>query len=280
MIKLPPIDKKLLDLHYKKQSKKYKKLLNELFATSSCPKITDYFFSNGIIDENKIKTALTGNPDQLRAIIKSIGPIPDYCKSNVQEKFLALYDNFKNTNLGKTLCDDMDIKVCPYCNRSYIFTLSENRVRPQYDHFYSKMKYPYLAISLYNLIPSCNICNQAKSDYDTFNQPFLNPYIDEYGYEIFFETQFIDDVSYLLGKNTNFKLDINYSNAPAKIHKKVKHTITQLHTRELYNKHKDYVRDIFRAKQIYNDDYMQNLLEQFPEVFDSIAEIQQMAYMN
>ena len=280
MIKLPPIDDKILELHYKKQKKKYEKVLNELYKASACPKITNYFFSNGKLDENKVKNALIGNPAQLELIVKNIGDIPTSCKSTVQDKFLNLYHNFKGNNLGKSLGDDIGVKVCPYCNRSYIFTLKKDGVRPQYDHFYSKMHYPYLAVSLYNLIPSCSICNQAKSDFDTYKEPFINPYTDEYGYDIFFETKFDGDISYLLGKNTNFKLNINCDNASTDMQVKAQNSIRELHTQELYSKHKDYVRDIIRAKQIYTDEYMQNLLSQFPQIFDSIADIQQMAYMN
>ena len=280
MIKLPPINDKILTLHYKKQKKKYEDVLNELNKASACPKITNYFFSNGQLDENKVKNVLTGNPAQLKLIVKKIGEIPTSCKSTVQDKFLNLYDNFKDRSLGKSLCDDIGVKVCPYCNRSYIFTLKTDGVRPQYDHFYSKIHYPYLAVSLYNLIPSCSICNQAKSDFDTYNKPFINPYTDEYGYDIFFETKFNGDISYLLGKNTNFELNINCDNASTEMQVKAQNSIRELHTRELYSKHKDYVRDIIRAKQIYTDEYMQNLLSQFPQIFDSIADIQQMAYMN
>ena len=280
MIKLPPIEDKILELHYKKQKKKYEKVLNDLYKASACPKITNYFFSNGQLDENKVKTALIGNPAQLKLIIKNIGEIPTSCKSTVHDKFLNLYDNFKGRSLGKSLCDDIGVKVCPYCNRSYIFTLNRDGVRPQYDHFYSKMHYPYLAVSIYNLIPSCSICNQAKSAFDTYKEPFINPYTDEYGYDIFFETKFNGDISYLLGKNTNFKLNINCDNASTDMQIKAQNSIRELHTQELYSKHKDYVRDIIRAKQIYTDEYMQNLLSQFPQIFDSIADIQQMAYMN
>ena len=59
----------------------------------------------------------------------------------------------------------LDVKICPYCNRIYTTTLyGKKRIRPDFDHFYPQSRYPYFAVSLFNLIPSCSICNKAKSD--------------------------------------------------------------------------------------------------------------------
>lgn len=65
------------------------------------------------------------------------------------------------------------VKVCPYCNRMYTTTLyGKKRIRPDFDHFYPKSRYPYLAVSLFNLIPTCNICNKAKFDYAEIKENF------------------------------------------------------------------------------------------------------------
>lgn len=59
----------------------------------------------------------------------------------------------------------LGVKVCPYCNRMYTTTLfGENRIRPDFDHFYPISQYPYFAVSLFNLIPSCSMCNKRKGD--------------------------------------------------------------------------------------------------------------------
>lgn len=75
--------------------------------------------------------------------------------------------------------------VCPYCNRVFIANVRTTRkdknnkpqpteVRGELDHFYSKDTYPYLAISRYNLVPSCPFCNHTKSDGDS--SKLVNPY--------------------------------------------------------------------------------------------------------
>ena len=78
------------------------------------------------------------------------------------------------------------VEICPYCNRSFIYTTPKKGTRPQYDHYYPKSKYPYLALSMYNLIPCCPVCNNAKNAEDTFdNKSLLYPFEEEYGYDIF-----------------------------------------------------------------------------------------------
>lgn len=72
--------------------------------------------------------------------------------------------------LQRQLC----VRVCPYCNRMYTTTLyGKKRVRPDFDHFYPQSRYPYLAVSLFNLIPSCNICNKAKFDYAEIKEDII-----------------------------------------------------------------------------------------------------------
>lgn len=64
------------------------------------------------------------------------------------------------------------IRVCPYCQLHHVNYYVSNegggfRMRPPLDHFYPKSIYPYLGVSLFNLIPSCSQCNSGvKGDDD------------------------------------------------------------------------------------------------------------------
>lgn len=77
----------------------------------------------------------------------------------------------------------LDVKVCPYCNRCLIEPIDDGAgkrtVVGELDHFYCKSKYPYLAVSLYNLVPSCGICNgkSRKGEKDLCGTMFRNPYL-------------------------------------------------------------------------------------------------------
>ena len=61
--------------------------------------------------------------------------------------------------------------VCPYCNRNYIITDSDVNTA-QLDHFFSKTDYPILALSFYNLIPSCQPCNFIKGTKELSFYPY------------------------------------------------------------------------------------------------------------
>ncbi|PWJ35967.1 hypothetical protein [Fibrobacter succinogenes] len=58
----------------------------------------------------------------------------------------------------------MNLDVCPYCGRQYIFTISDGDGRPQIDHYYPQADYPFLSCSIYNFIPSCPQCNLQKGE--------------------------------------------------------------------------------------------------------------------
>lgn len=285
MIKLPNISNDIKNSFLKYIKPRFKNLLLQFRNTSTYPLITNYFFNGTNLDDNKVTGVLTGDISSLINAIDSIGSITGSTNTSPQQEFIKLYQNFTSSKLGKSLCDDLGIKVCPYCNRSYIHTLKYHRVRPQYDHFFSKIKYPYLAVSLYNLIPSCSICNQAKSDIDTYDpvrksNSFLYPYENEYGYDVCFKTEFNGDISYILGKNENFELNIDNYSSNTDFQQIVQKTIDTLHTKELYAKHKDYVLDVIRVSQIYNEEYLLDILQKFPNLFNDIPDVKRMVYMN
>lgn len=55
------------------------------------------------------------------------------------------------------------LRYCPYCNADMIYTIdfddAGNPIKSDFDHFFPRSRYPFLALSLYNLIPACNRCN-------------------------------------------------------------------------------------------------------------------------
>ncbi|MCM1139586.1 MAG: hypothetical protein NC453_13530 [Muribaculum sp.] len=84
------------------------------------------------------------------------------------------YEDFREALLNK-IAVVINVKTCMYCNQHYTIAVGRNPGRDggislhgskaflQFDHFFSKKKYPILSMSLYNLIPSCPFCNQRKS---------------------------------------------------------------------------------------------------------------------
>lgn len=87
---------------------------------------------------------------------------------------------------------DLNVSVCPYCNRNYITSVADNAgnkiIGPTLDHFFSQTDFPLLSVSLYNLVPSCSICNSNLKGAVKFNlNDFVHPYIANFGSDAFFK---------------------------------------------------------------------------------------------
>lgn len=248
-----------------KNKKRYKKLIDYLCDIS------------GKIDENKLRKLLTGTKSELIEIINSVGEI----ELQKNDSFARLYINFRKSDDSKTILNKLNVNVCPYCNRLYTFTLAREGIRPQFDHYFPKSKFAYLSVSLYNLIPSCSICNQKKSKLNTFKEEneLFYPYEDEFGNEVFFQTEPIDnDFLYWTGINRNFNIIIKSKNNEH--YNKIENLKEHLRIQDLYNGHKDFIQDIIRNAVIYNDSRIEELLEQFPEFFSSKQEVLNLIFMN
>lgn len=109
-------------------------------------------------------------PSEILEIIYEIENRYDYIKTDSEFKQHLLlildYENLRRTlilyNYGAQFLHE-GIKSCPYCN-SHEFYNNESKQKLifEFDHFLPKKIYPYLSVSLYNLIPSCHICNTTK----------------------------------------------------------------------------------------------------------------------
>lgn len=90
------------------------------------------------------------------------------------------YEKLKNK---AEIYSALAVDVCPYCNRSLIAPIDDGNGKKtaigELDHYYCKSRYPYLAVSLYNLVPSCGICNgkSRKGEKDLYGTRFQNPYL-------------------------------------------------------------------------------------------------------
>ena len=95
-------------------------------------------------------------------------------------KYTKLYTVLRDT-YGEELTRRNQYFICPYCKRNYINVVVSDdgvkSVKPDLDHFYPKSIYPFLAVTLSNLIPSCLTCNQrCKGSIDTFEKtPHIFP---------------------------------------------------------------------------------------------------------
>lgn len=109
----------------------------------------------------------------------------DYFGRNAYEGMLNLELNVPQISTEARevpimMVQGLDIRTCPYCNRAFIGSVKNNKLGVQLDHFYSKSKYPFFAVSLYNLIPCCSSCNMNKSDDDKEN--LISPFDKDHSF--------------------------------------------------------------------------------------------------
>ena len=80
---------------------------------------------------------------------------------NYYSEFFHKIDETNGSRNNMSLVKNLDITVCPYCNRNYINS-RKNHIGANFDHYYDKDKYPFFALTLGNLIPCCATCNRIK----------------------------------------------------------------------------------------------------------------------
>jgi 5-methylcytosine-specific restriction endonuclease McrA len=164
------------------------------------------------------------------------------------------YKKYRNGMHSYWLMQKLDIRVCPYCNRSYTFTINKNnkKIRPEFDHFHPKDTYPFLALSFYNLVPSCPICNHTKKT----SEISIHPYIEGFDNNCKFKIKKIEEC--LLDDDYS-KWEIFFDNTNNRFNR----NIDVLALKELYNEHKDFVSEIVFKARAYNDDVYKSVIETF-----------------
>lgn len=153
---------------------------------------------------------------------------------------------------ARILIKKLQIEVCPYCNRNYIRNLKEKRTA-EIDHFFPKEAYPFLALSFYNLIPSCKTCNQTMKGKKL---AFLNPYDKVPFYKKFRFKLKIKNISFA---NNKEGFEIDYED----LKESLKENFKIFEIKELYDQHKDIILDIIQKKMIYSEDYVDDLFKRY-----------------
>lgn len=159
------------------------------------------------------------------------------------------------------------INTCTYCNRNYTLTIiykdtDTNRVndstrisRPQFDHYFSQKDYPLLALSIYNLIPSCSICNSTIKGSNPLSKDLhLHPYVDEAD---IYEKEF--NFSYEIDSLSQLSVKIK-----SKENSKIKRTIDFFETEEMYNAHSEFeLKDLYDLRIKYPDTFLEIIEKNF-----------------
>ncbi|WP_299836031.1 hypothetical protein [uncultured Tenacibaculum sp.] len=208
-------------------------------------------------DEN-LKTILCGLPHELNNVkdqfnsenekdaLKRIFNYNSWVKKSGVFNFYSPYD----------LSEKLKIDTCTYCNRLYTKTVIRKNnggerktiTRPEFDHWFPKSDYPILALSFFNLIPSCHVCNSSVKGVDDFSlNTHLHPYVDNFDLIKF-------RFSYSFQKTMDsYKFKIISGN------EKTKNTVEAFKLDDIYKAHEDEIKDLVKIRQLYSDSYLENL---------------------
>ena len=186
------------------------------------------------------------------------------------DKYFSGYKKFSSKNTkpynAYNLSTKLDVNVCPYCNRNYIHTVksvNDKSTRPQFDHFICKKKHPIFAMSFYNLIPSCSICNSSIKGQSQFHiDTHIHPYFDDFNKIKKFTVD--KKLLSLVNKNDEFKIvfENKHGITPSEETKADNH-IKDFALETLYNCHKDKVLELIDISRAYNEASFKNLVNEF-----------------
>lgn len=214
--------------------------------------------------ELKIKNITGSGTNKKRTLKKEI--IPNLRKVFNYKKFSDEKDKWG----AYALTEYLQCSVCPYCNRNFT-TFINKLTRPQLDHFFSQSEYPYLALSLYNLIPSCSICNgPALKRQQKFSlSSNIHPYISDFEDKMRFTLSPINGktrefiISHFNSDEGDFNIDFEVGKPMTpKRKQKIENNIRIFALKELYNTHKGYAKEILRKNTIYKPEIMDQLFQE------------------
>ncbi|KLD95861.1 hypothetical protein [Aliarcobacter butzleri] len=181
-------------------------------------------------------------------------------------------ENEQKVYRAYNLSEVLNIDVCPYCNKNYTYTIvnkTHQYTRPDFDHFLAKKKYPYFAMSFYNLIPSCQVCNRTlKLRKEFLLTTHLHPYKDDFNSIKKFTTT---KPLLLCNNEKDFEIKFKDKSEDTILLEKANKNIEDFALPLQYNKHKDIVLELKNRYELYNDDSIKNILKD-TEVFKKKGE--------
>lgn len=207
-------------------------------------------FKTFLVEKRKTKSHNQKIRDEFSPFFEEIQKIIDYEFFTKKSEVINGYDAY-------SLAENININTCSYCNRLYTKTVINKTVngeihkltRPTFDHWFPQSKYPILALSFYNLIPSCTVCNSSlKSSVDMSLVDNLHPYVDEeINFQFSYKLNSLDEYEF---KITNIGDDTNARS---------KNTADFFKLKDIYETHIDEVEDLLKIKKAYSVNYLKSM---------------------
>lgn len=163
---------------------------------------------------------------------------------------------------SRFLAEKLDIFTCPYCNENFVYSFNYvkggNVLRRTFDwdHIYSQNDYPFLAVSFYNLTPSCKVCNQIKLDQ---NLPYFNPHTAIDVNAVYFYYLNPLGAGFITDSN---KIEIHIMYKLVNYKAEIKNNIETVGLLSRMRKHKETVKDVLNRQRIYPSPYLRSINSQ------------------
>ncbi len=222
--------------------------------------------------DQSLKKIILASPEEIESLVKIWLNTSKQKKKGFNYYITTLYKEFSTKKIlladeekprsrALRLVDNLGLIACPYCNRNFINnTDKEGRRTCDIDHFFPKTTFPFLAISFYNLIPSCKWCNFVKLDSaNTSPEEFIiNPYDTREGYV--FDANMEVEI-----KNCEFyyKASALKVKFPDNLSPRIQKHIKAFHLDKLYAQHTDYALELIQKKYAYSESYIDGLFKQY-----------------
>ncbi|MGN0665360.1 MAG: HNH endonuclease [Huintestinicola sp.] len=192
--------------------------------------------------------------------------------------FSVFYTSFSQSDEAYEILDIINVRVCPYCNRQYTFTARKNgeKTRPQFDHYFPKSLYPYLAISIYNLVPSCALCNNGKSTGTPEN--ILYPYEESFEDR---KIRFVVDniIPYLLGTQKNIVISLDsYDPEDISAQKIINEYYKSFKIKIPYELHSDRIEALITEKAIFNNEALENIYSSYSDILGDPQHLEELIF--
>ncbi len=214
------------------------------------------------IELKKVNTQFKRHKSYLPSHKKKLKKIFNYSTFIAKKESANGYD-------GYDLAGKLGVRTCLYCNRMYTLTVkkgntAEDKItRPQFDHFLDKGENPLLALSIYNLIPSCNICNSTLKGSKKFTiKSYVHPYVDnctdEYHYRFY-----PYDVDSILGDKSNLKVEIKAKSRGSEMGRKITNSEKIFKLNDIMSAHSEELKDLFAIRYKFSERYFLELFNTY-----------------
>lgn len=187
----------------------------------------------------------------------------NYLNKYTEMTYFTKIDEKKRPYNAYQLIENLNIFICPYCNRNTIYNVKNSKKRTsELDHYYPQSKYPFFALSFYNLVPSCKVCNKIKLDND--DKEYINPYDNRFDMnkKMKFSLELKDSTFYhsVKGFNIEYKYNEKISDDEKK---RIQNNLDDFELKDLYQNHKDIILELIQKQAIYNESYLDELMTQY-----------------